>query len=79
MVRGRRTLREQYTPYLVSLFAYTGNVEVELAHEFSQAELLQLTADDVSRWFMWKSYGTPTVRLPGKKILPLAVAPYLQK
>ena len=34
MVWGRRTLREQYAPYLVSLFAYTGNVEVELAHEF---------------------------------------------
>ena len=60
MVRGRRTLREQYKPYLVSLFAYTGNVEVELTHEFSQVELLQITADDVSRWFMWKAYGTPT-------------------
>ena len=78
MVQGRKTHRELYKPYLVSLFTYTGNVEVSLTHEFSQEEILQLTANDVSRWLMWKAYMVP-LHLAQKTILLLAVAPYLHK
>ena len=78
MVQGRKTLHEQYTPYLFSLFSHNGNVEVALTHEFYQEELLQLTV--LLMMYRDGLYGKHTVplHLTRKTILTLAVAPYLQ-
>ena len=60
MVRRRGTLSDQYKPYLSNLMAYTNGRVYLLSYEFSQAELLSITADQVARWFRFKAYGTPT-------------------
>jgi len=61
MVRRRKTLEEDYKPYLCRLMAFIdGGEDYPKTIEFSQEQLLNVTPDIVSRWMKKTAYGTPT-------------------
>lgn len=62
MVRRRKTLDEEYKPYLCRLMAFIDETGLDYPRtiEFSQEQLLDITPDDVARWMKKTAYGTPT-------------------
>lgn len=63
MVRRRKTLEEEYKPYLCRLMAFIDEApggDYPRTIEFSQEQLLAITPDHVSRWMKKMAYATPT-------------------
>lgn len=53
----RKTLREQYKPYLRSLMSFVEGRGYHVDYDFTPEELGQLTPDGVKRWMAMKVYG----------------------
>ena len=53
-------MANRYRRVLVAFMSYRDDAEYDRDYEFTQAELAQVTADDVARYMNQKVYGTPT-------------------
>jgi hypothetical protein len=61
MVRKRKTLEETYKPYLCKLMAFRNSApDYPISMVWTQDELLEITPDEIARWFKLLAYGTAT-------------------
>jgi hypothetical protein len=61
MVRKPKTLEETYMPYLCKLMAFRDSApDYPILMVWKQDELLEITPDDIARWFKLLAYGTAT-------------------
>jgi hypothetical protein len=62
MVRRRKTVEQGYNPYLCLLVDYIDEApdgDYARTIEWSQEQLLEITPDDIARYFKKLAYGTP--------------------
>jgi hypothetical protein len=69
MVQRRKTLAEDYKPYLCCVMAFVDDAgpDYRRTREFTEAKLLELTPDHISSWMKQMAYGTST---PGPTDFP---------
>jgi hypothetical protein len=69
MVQRRKTLANDYKPYLYLLIAFVDEAgpDYPRTREFTEAELLKLTPDHIEIWTKQMAYGTS---IPGPTNLP---------
>jgi hypothetical protein len=61
MFRKRKTLDETYKPYLCKLMAFRNSApDYPRSMVWTQDELLEITPDEIARWFKLLAYGTST-------------------
>ena len=66
--RRKKTLREQYFPYLRRFMEHKDGREYPANHEFTQAQLLEIRPRAIVRWMNLSAYGTEE---PGPDSRPL--------
>jgi hypothetical protein len=64
MVRKQKTLKETYNPYMCKLMAFRNLApDYPISMVWTQDELLEITPDEIARWFKLLAYDTATPSL----------------